>query len=381
MSGSDVIKVLNLMASATFSTKTTERLHASAATVRRFHAHTVDILCSRAFLHSIRSVKTSLKRPLPPLLPSTGGQESVVRHAQQRIHRLQHRMVEKVRGRQVFLAESIQQAKKPRGVEVLPRSTMIYAMKEHGRKWDALQACEREYYENLAEARRHQLSQHIREELEREREALRLHLSSELLPDEAGACMSSCRLDTSALEALATLWEANTLTGKNVAVLRKSACTTPEPTSSETLEALQQGGGLDVSPAVDTAAWIKELCRRREGAATSIILRRTEDSEWICARVVLLSKSPLRAVFLHLVLDESPEQVSFPSTLAELRVCVDLPPEIQFSYEAMVFSGGELFGDCALTQLYIYPTSAFHSSTHIVPTSELQMLQHWVAGW
>eukprot|EP00971_Amphidinium_carterae_P298444 5930108-Amphidinium_carterae.1 len=49
-----LVRVVHMLSTASFTTKTTEKLHASAATVRRFLTHTVDILCSRAFMHSSR---------------------------------------------------------------------------------------------------------------------------------------------------------------------------------------------------------------------------------------------------------------------------------------------------------------------------------------
>eukprot|EP00971_Amphidinium_carterae_P074717 1476712-Amphidinium_carterae.1 len=49
-----LVRVVHMLATCSFTTKTTEKLHASAATVGRFHTHTVDVLCSRAFMHSIR---------------------------------------------------------------------------------------------------------------------------------------------------------------------------------------------------------------------------------------------------------------------------------------------------------------------------------------
>eukprot|EP00971_Amphidinium_carterae_P155276 3079209-Amphidinium_carterae.2 len=72
---------------------------------------------------------------------------------------------------------------------------------------------------------------------------------------------------------------------------------------------------------------------------------------------------------------------SCPSTWSELRACDNVPPELQFSYESLVFSEGEVFQHCALSELYIYPTGAFHSATHIVPASELQMLERWLVAW
>eukprot|EP00971_Amphidinium_carterae_P352212 6492484-Amphidinium_carterae.1 len=439
MSESDLVRALNLMCTATFSTKTTERLHASAATVRRFHAHTVDILCSRAFLHSIRGclhvhsqfasishpqyypepcsvlhmetgrlaavcfvqiknatitaptncavqffqVSYLLFHPLRhgPLLPSTGVQDTIIKHAQQRIHRLQHRMVEKVRGRQMFLGECIRQAKSRRSVEVLPRSTMLYAMKEHGRKWEGLAPSERDYYERLAENRRSELATQIVQDLEHERAALRAHLLEEQLPDESGASMATSRFTQSAFETLAELWESKTLRARDVTMLRKSATTTPEPLSLDAIDSLVASGSLPLASPPETLPWIKDLCRRRDGALTSLIVHRSKDGEWTCARTVLLCKNPFRAVFMHLELDETPEQVSFPSTWSELRACANVPPELQFCYESLVFSEGEVFQHCALSELYVYPTSAFHSTTHIVPTSELQLLERWLVAW
>eukprot|EP00971_Amphidinium_carterae_P344049 6484185-Amphidinium_carterae.1 len=218
-------------------------------------------------------------------------------------------------------------------------------MSEHARQWEALGQAQQARYEALAEVRRNDMAKEIVDELEHERAALSQQRSQHVEVPESGATMSACRLSAEALASAEALWNDHKLTLKQLSALRLIATSTPEPLAPDYLQEVVNGTILTTHRRTASSTWIRELCRRREGACTSVILRRMGCTTWTCSRVVLLSKNPQVATFLPLthVVPDWPHLRE--GSIKAWRTWAADAPEILFSYEQFEFSDGSEFED------------------------------------
>ena len=351
------MRVSRLIQNVSFTSHFTERQHASAATLKRFHPdYDVTLLTARSFLHTFRSAvwppppKSPLthqpcndirlisrdsvaqadfsvtilqkSHPLPPASPTRSvfakkpvqegtaqsppgkctPEEKIIAQSQERLRRLRAKRPGMIAGRRAYFADMMLKAKyvaQAQGKDVaLARQKVLHL---HSKNYDNLPPLEKRACEMKAQGMREERREHVASQIAQE-EALieeKVAMSSTLV-EHKSMLVSQSRLTETQLEQASKLRQAAVFPPKTVRKFRKEALRCPPPLSEEAFNSLTSQRLLADSEGPNYSGLGRQICHHRNIFGESIIGIKAADGgmEWF--RHVFSMQQPCRSSWLPL---------------------------------------------------------------------------------
>eukprot|EP00971_Amphidinium_carterae_P348006 6490268-Amphidinium_carterae.1 len=222
MSQADMVQVLSVMSTCSFTSHFSKKQHSSAALFKKRHDYNTATLIARSFIHTFRQ-----------LLPATTDEEKELEKLRTSLISLRKIQMSHLTGRQCFLGEMMK-ARMNKSVPLkLHKLTPQAIMVQHGAIWASMSAERKHTFECMAKAMRDHRGGELQEYIAEQTHAFsQVETSIAQSKHMEGAMkMSSARLNPADLKGLQNLISSDMWTKKQLQANRERSSSCPEPLS------------------------------------------------------------------------------------------------------------------------------------------------------
>jgi hypothetical protein len=298
-------RMVELLADAPWTTTVVEQLHASAALISRHHPdYGLRTLLARAALLTAGK-----------LMPVSTSSEKQLARKRRELGRLRRRQPQKASGRQLFLQEMTQCARRlgRTMTKLQSRSVQRRLMQRHGQLFRQQPRDRRRHFEQWAAARAEEKAMRL---LEAQRK-LRMEiddLERRVVADEAPRhplFLKAAKWTPKDFNVFAAKWNDGTLVGEALNVAREDACRAPAAMSAQLLQALD-GVAVPARAGPQQPSWLAKLCQNRDIFEQAVLIDVRDDVGDQCWMVNFARQSPYYLSLTQLRRVESPFPLDTP---------------------------------------------------------------------
>ena len=222
-------QALDLLAQCSWTSASTERQHASVATVARMHPELgANLLACRAYLHSCRQ-----------LLPSSSAEQKRLARVHSQLASQSNKEVNRITGRHVLVSDALAKAKAKNAMRGQHQSkySAQKVVQAHGKQLSSLSHVQKTAFEKRAALKRSEASTQQQQrvhQLQQQADLLKRKIAETQVREASGSMkMSSARLSDAGLRDLQHFVEDAQWAPKEVTRLRAHAMQCPKPVEEE----------------------------------------------------------------------------------------------------------------------------------------------------